>query len=157
MHGGLLHLAASLLALLIFGPRLERRLGPARFLGLFLLAGLASAAALIAIAPNLPIATVGATGAVAGVIAAHLAWWPWSRLTPFELPAPVLAAAWVLLQLRASDIDAAQPVAGDGGDIAYLAPVAGLIVGLLLVFSAGRLTPARHRQPQTGLDYPWGS
>jgi membrane associated rhomboid family serine protease len=135
MHSGLLHLTASVLALVIFGPRLERRLGPVRFLGLFVAAGAASAAALIALDPSLPIATIGATGSVAGVISAHLTLWPRSRLTPFELPAPALAVAWGLIQLAAYDIDAAQPLAGAGGDIAYLAPAAGLIVGVLAVIA----------------------
>lgn len=138
MHGGLLQLGGSVLFLLIFGPRLERRLGPAGYLAVFLLAGLATAGALIALAPDLPIATIGSTGAVAGVIGAHLVLVRGARLTPFELPASMLLAAWILLQVAVADLDAAQPVAGAGGDIAYLAPAGGLILGLL---SAIRLNP----------------
>jgi membrane associated rhomboid family serine protease len=142
MHGSLLHLAASVLALLIFGPRLERRLGRSRTLALFVLGAVASSAALILLAPNLPIATIGATGAVAALVGGHVALWPRARLTPFELPAFAVAAGWLLLDAAIADQDAAQPVAGAGGDIAYLTPAAGLIVGLLL-----GLLVARRSQP----------
>jgi membrane associated rhomboid family serine protease len=117
MHGGLLHLGASVVLLLLFGPPLERRIGPWRLAGLFVAAGLATDAALVALAPDLPIATIGATGAVAGVIGA--------AGRGALLPA-------VLLLLAIARLDAAQPAAGLGGDIAYVVPIAGLAVGLLL-------------------------
>jgi membrane associated rhomboid family serine protease len=140
MHGGLLQLGFSVLFLLIFGPRLERHLGRRRFLALFALAGLATAAALIGLSPDLPIATLGATGAVAGVMGAHLALLRGARLTWFELPATALLGVAILLQLAVAGADAAQPVAGSGGDVAYLAPATGLIVGLLV---SVLLAPAR--------------
>jgi membrane associated rhomboid family serine protease len=136
MHGGLVQLLASVLFLLAFGPRLERRIGTARLAGVFVLAGLVSAAALVALAPNLPIATIGAAGAVSGVIGAHLALLPRTSLTPFELPALWLLGAWILVQVAVAQADAAQPVAGAGGDAAYLAPIAGLAVGLLPALGA---------------------
>jgi membrane associated rhomboid family serine protease len=139
MHGGVLPLAASVLFLVIFGPGLERRLGAARLLAVFLLAGLAAAATLVAVAPDLPIATIGSAGAVTGVIGAHLVLLRGARLTLFELPAPALLGAWILAQVAVANLDAGQPVAGAGGDIAYLAPAGGLIVGLLLAIP--RLAP----------------
>jgi membrane associated rhomboid family serine protease len=138
MHGGLLHLLASVLFLLAFGPPLERRIGSMRFLGLFMLAALMSTAALVAMAPSLPIPTIGAAGAVSGVIGGHLALARRTPLTPLELPAPALFAAWIVVQAAVAQADAAQPVAGAGGDIAYLAAAAGLIVGLLPVMITGR-------------------
>jgi membrane associated rhomboid family serine protease len=139
MHGGLLPLAASVLFLLIFGPRLERRLGAVRFLAVFLLGGLVSSAALVALAPDLPIVTIGSAGAVGGAIGAHLVLLRGTSLTPFELPGPALLGAWVLAQIAVANLDAAQPVAGAGGDVAYLAPAAGLLVGLLA--AVPRLAP----------------
>jgi membrane associated rhomboid family serine protease len=142
MHGGLLPLAGSVGFLLIFGPRLERRIRAAGLLAVFLLGGLLTTAALVAVAPNLPIATIGSAGAVTAVIGAHLALVRGTRLTPLDLPAPALLAAWALLQVAAANLDAAQPVAGDGGDIVYLVPVIALIIGLLLAVRAHpRLTP----------------
>jgi membrane associated rhomboid family serine protease len=146
MHGGLLHLAGSALALLIFGPRLERRIGPLRFLALFLLGALATTGTLIVTAPNLPIATIGATGATATIIGGHLALWHRSPLTPFELPPLAVAAGWVLLQLAVADLDAAQPVAGAGGDVTYVAPAVGLLLGLLLA-ARSRPRPTPEVQP----------
>jgi membrane associated rhomboid family serine protease len=147
MHGGLLPLLASVLFLAMFGPALERRLGAARFVAVFLLAGLASSATLVALAPNLPIVTVGAAGAVTGVIGAHLLLLRGSRLTPFEIPAAALLAAWVVAQLAVAKFDAAQPVAGAGGDVAYLAAAGGLVVALLLTIPqlAPEVRLAQHR------------
>lgn len=142
MHGGLLPLVAGVGFLLIFGPRLERRIRVAGLLAVFLLGGLLTTAALVAVAPNLPIATIGSAGAVTAVIGAHLALVRGARLTPLDLPAPALLAAWALLQVAAANLDAAQPVAGDGGDIVYLVPVIALVAGLLLAVRAHpRLTP----------------
>jgi hypothetical protein len=114
LHGGLLQLTGSVVLLLIFGSRLERRIGRPRFLALFALAGLATAAALIGLAPDLPIATLGATGAVAGVVGAHLALFRAARLTWFEVPAPALLGAAILLQLAVVDADA-RPTGGRHG------------------------------------------
>jgi membrane associated rhomboid family serine protease len=148
MQGGLLHLLASTLFLLAFGPPLERRIGSVRFLGLFMLAALVSTAALVAVAPSLPIATIGAAGAVSGVIGGQLALARRTPLTPLELPALPLFAAWIVVQAAVAQADAAQPVAGAGGDIAYLAAAAGLIVGLLPVIrSHPRVAPEVRRSP----------
>jgi membrane associated rhomboid family serine protease len=147
MHGGLLPLLASVLFLAIFGPALERRLGAARFVAVFLLAGVVSSATLVALAPNLPIVTIGAAGAVTGVIGAHLVLLRGSPLTAFEIPAAVLFGAWIVAQIAVAKLDAAQPVAGAGGDVAYLAAAGGLVIALLLTIP--RLAPevrlAQHR------------
>lgn len=130
MHGGLLQLAGSLVFLLLLGPGVERRIGSLRFLGLFAGSGLLAAAAVVALSPSLPIATIGSGGAVAGVIAAHL----------WLVGGPRLAilAGWLLLQLAIADLDAAQPVAGAGGDVVYAVPVAVALLGLLPALRARR-------------------
>ena len=132
MHGSLLHLGLNLLFLWIFGSRLERSLGPWWVIGLFLAGALVSAATLIALAPNLPIATIGASGAVAALVGACLVRYPRENLTFFALPVAVLAGAWAATQLLLLQLDLAQPVAGEGGDIAYLAPIGGLLAGVAL-------------------------
>jgi membrane associated rhomboid family serine protease len=147
MNGGLLPLATSVVFLLMFGPPLERRLGAARFVAVFVLSGLAAAATLVALAPNLPIVTIGSAGAVTGVIGAHLVLLRGSRVTPYEIPAPALLGAWILAQLAVANLDAAQPVAGAGGDVAYIAAAGGLVIALLLTIPklAPEVRLAQHR------------
>ena len=134
MNGGLLPLIVSVVFLGIAGPPVERRLGSARLLAVFLLAGLASTAALVAVSPDLPIVTIGSAGAVTGVIAAHLVLVPGSRLA--------LLGGWVLAQVAVARLDAAQPVAGKGGDIVYLVPAVALLLAVAPLMRA-RPTPRR--------------
>jgi len=152
MHGGLLHLGGALLLLAAAGPRLEQRLGAVRVLVLFLAGGAGTAAALALAAPDLPIPTIGASGAVAGVVGGLVALLPRARVTPFELPALWLLAAGVLLQIAFARGDVAQPVAGAGGDIVYVAPLAGLAVGALLarLLAAPRLRGPAVYAPRSG-------
>jgi membrane associated rhomboid family serine protease len=152
MHGGLLHLGGLLLLLAAAGPRLEARLGSARFLLVFLAAGAGTAGALAVVAPDLPIPTIGSSGAVAGVVGGLVALLPRARVTPFELPALSLLAAAVLLQIAFARGDVAQPVAGAGGDIVYAAPLAGLAIGLALarLLAAPRLGGATLYAPRSG-------
>lgn len=141
MHGSLLHVGLSVLFLWVIGGRLERSLGPLPLLGLYALGGAVSTAALVALAPDLPIATIGASGAVAALVGACLVRFPRESLTYFALPVPVLAGAWVGAQALIARLDLAQPVAGAGGDVAYVAPLAGLVAGMLcarLAVGAGR-------------------
>ena len=122
MSGGLLALAASLMFLGLCGPPLERRLGAARFVAVFLFGGLVTSAALIAVAPDLPIVTIGSAGAVTGVVGAHLVLVPEARLA--------LLGGWAVTQAALWSLDAAQPVAGSGGDVVYLVPAVALLLGV---------------------------
>jgi membrane associated rhomboid family serine protease len=152
MHGSLLYLGLNMLFLWIFGSRLERRIGPWRLLGLYVLGAAATVAALIALAPDLPIATIGSSGAVAAVIGACVVRFPRESLTFFAVPVAALAAAWVAAQLLVAQLDLAQPVAGDGGDVAYLAQLGGLLAGA----AAAKRPVARGKawRSRTGGDRP---
>jgi membrane associated rhomboid family serine protease len=139
VHGGLGALLATLLFVWALAPALERRLGALRVLGLFGAGALASAAALVALAPSLTIVTVGGSGAVAALLGAAAVACRRERLTTLELPLAAVAAAWLAAQAWLYLTDAAQPVAGSGGDVAYLAPAGGLLAGALLT----RLIPPK--------------
>jgi rhomboid family protein len=156
MHGSLLHLGLNMLFLWIFGSRLERRIGSWRLLGLYVLGAAATVAALIALAPDLPIATIGSSGAVAAVIGACLVRFPRENLTFFALPVAVLAGAWVAAQLLVAQLDLAQPVAGDGGDVAYLAQLGGLLAGAAVAAwtAKGPVTGRKAWRSRTGGDRP---
>ena len=136
LHAGWGHLLGNLLFLWIFGDNVEDRLGHLRFLGFYLLSGALATIAFVAPTPDSPATLVGASGAIAGVLGAYFVLYPRSRVTvvvlplwflPFSLPAVLVLGFWLVLQVVEVRID---PMAGGG--VAYLAHVAGFIVGMVL-------------------------
>lgn len=135
IHENLVHVGANALALWLFGPSVEDRLGHGRFLILFFTAGYAGALAEIWAAPGSALPVFGANGAVAGVIGAHLWLFPRSRLLVLipvdlvEVPAVAFAASWFVLQVigglgRLATLQA-------GGLVLWTA-VGGCLAGLIL-------------------------
>lgn len=130
MHGSALHLALTMLLAAALGPALARAFRPAWLVpALYLFGGLVSAAALVLLAPGMGIANVGASGAVAALLGAALAGMPRASLTFFAIPVPVLALLAVGAQVLIAVLDLGQPVAGEGGQVAYWVPLAGLAAG----------------------------
>jgi membrane associated rhomboid family serine protease len=145
LHAGWLHLLGSMLYLWIFGNNIEDSLGRAKFLLLYLVCGALATLVFAAGFGNSTETMVGASGAIAGVLAAYLVLFPRARilcLVPIffffiaELPAWVVLGLWFALQAVSS--------AGSlhGGGVAYLAHVGGFVAGLLLVLL---LRPRRPR------------
>ena len=143
LHAGWGHLFGNLLFLWIFGDNVEDRLGHLRYLGFYLLCGALATIAFVAPSPASPATLVGASGAIAGVLGAYFVLFPRSRITvivlplwflPFTLPALVVLGFWLVLQIVEVRID---PLAGGG--VAYLAHVAGFIVGMVLAWRYRRL------------------
>jgi membrane associated rhomboid family serine protease len=149
MHGGLLHLAGNMLFLWIFGNNVEDAMGRVKFTAFYLAGGLAATLAQVAFDPSSTVPSIGASGAVAAVLGAYALLYPRARvvtvvilivfITIVELPALLVLGLWFLLQLY----DAGQPVAGQGGGVAYFAHIGGFLFGLALV----KLL-ARRRNPQ---------
>jgi len=145
IHGGLLHLAGNMLFLWIFGDNVEDAVGHVRFLVFYVLGGLAALALQIAVSPETMSPTVGASGAIAGVLGGYIVLFPRARVmtlviviffvTLLELPALAMLGIWFVEQ-------AAFGVAGFGGGVAYFAHVGGFVFGLLLI----RAFAARARQ-----------
>lgn len=137
LHAGWIHLAGNLLYLLVFGPTVEGRLGHLRFLGLYAAAGAAGALAHSIAHPTSTIALVGASGAIAGVLAAHLVLEPQSKITTAipivifvelaTLPAAFVIAFWVLLQLASAFAPVAQ---GADFSVAWFAHLGGFALGI---------------------------
>jgi membrane associated rhomboid family serine protease len=132
-----------MLFLWIFGNNVEDSMGPLRFLLFYLLAGVAAVYAQAAVDPGSTVPTIGASGAVAGVLGAYLLLLPKARVltlifivifvTFIEIPAYVMLGAWFFLQFLPAVGQVATPdVAGDGG-VAYFAHVGGFIFGLALI------------------------
>jgi len=138
LHADLLHLGGNMLFLWIFGDNLEDELGHVGFLVFYLLAGAGAAAAQWLAEPYTMVPTIGASGAIAGVMGGYLLLFPKAkvdiliflvflvRIVP--VPAWLMLGLWFLLQLSGG-LDAA---AGQGG-VAYWAHAGGFVVGLVLM------------------------
>jgi membrane associated rhomboid family serine protease len=143
MHGGILHLAGNMLFLWVFGNNIEDSMGRPRFLLFYVLAGLIAvyAQALLDTASTVP--TIGASGAVAGVLGGYALLHPRASVltliflvffvTLIEIPAAILLGIWFLLQfIPAIGQTAITDMAG-GDNVAYLAHVAGFAFGLAAI------------------------
>jgi membrane associated rhomboid family serine protease len=142
LHGGFLHLGGNMLYLWIFADNVEDKLGHGRFLAFYLLCGLAATILHIVIDPGSPVPTVGASGAISGVLGAYLLMFPGARVVTVipilfflqvaELPALVVLGFWFVIQFFSGIASLGYQTAGGGG-VAWWAHIGGFIAGLLLV------------------------
>jgi len=136
MHAGWLHLLSNMLYLWIFGDNVEDRFGHLKFAFFYVLSGVAATMVQAAFAPASNIPLVGASGAIAGVLAAYLLLYPVKRvrvlmgLWVIHLPALIVIGLWFILQLM-SGIGSLASTMQTGG-IAYMAHVGGFLAGLVL-------------------------
>jgi membrane associated rhomboid family serine protease len=140
LHGGWMHVLGNMWYLWIFGDNVEDRLGHGRFIVFYLLCGIIAALGQIAIDPESTLPTIGASGAIAGVMGAYFVLYPRSRvltLIPLiifweiiELPAIVLLGFWFVIQLFSAGTIAITASTGGGG-VAFAAHVAGFVVGMI--------------------------
>ncbi|MEJ2219161.1 MAG: rhomboid family intramembrane serine protease, partial [Gemmatimonadota bacterium] len=140
LHAGWLHIIFNMWFLWIFGDNVEDRMGRARFLAFYLLCGLVAATTQMLVTPGSTIPSVGASGAIAGVMGAYLFLFPKARvivLLPifffpffFELPAIVYLIFWFGLQLFSGTLALARPE--HVGGIAFWAHVGGFTAGVVL-------------------------
>lgn len=149
MHGDILHIGGNMLFLWIFGDNVEHRVGRLRYLVFYLLAGLVASLAQVAVNTDSVIPSLGASGAISGVLGAYLVLFPGNRVLVFLLrflvrvPAIVAIGMWALLQLF---LGGSQIFSGaEGGGVAYMAHIGGLAFGLMagLVFRTFFNVPAR--------------
>ena len=142
LHGSWSHVLGNMWYLWIFGDNVEDRVGHGRFIVFYLLCGAAAALGQVAVNPGSTLPTIGASGAIAGVMGAYFVLYPHSRvltLIPWifiqvvELPATVLLGFWFLMQLfNAGAI--AVTASTHGGGVAFMAHVVGFVIGVLGVF-----------------------
>lgn len=149
LHAGWLHVGGNMLFLWIFGNNVEDSMGRLRFVAFYLTCGLAAGMAQIVIDPNSQVVTVGASGAIAGVLGAYAILYPRARVTTLvflgffitfiELPALVVLVFWFIIQLFSGSISIYGEKAAGGG-VAYFAHIGGFLTGLLLIklFTAGK-------------------
>lgn len=134
LHAGWLHLIGNMLFLQVFGDNVEDAMGHLRFVAFYLLCGIAGAFAHAAMNPLSEQPLIGASGAVAGVIAAYLVLHPRARvfgllfgLVPLKVSAYWVLGLWVAVQVW-------HVVARDEADTAWWAHIGGFVAGLVLVF-----------------------
>jgi membrane associated rhomboid family serine protease len=142
MHGSILHLGGNMLFLWIFGNNVEDSMGAIKFIVFYLLGGIAADVAHIALSAGSDIATLGASGAVAGVLGGYLLLFPRARVvtvvfiifffTILELPAILFLGVWIVQQALFAYFDLLQP-SSDGGGVAYFAHIGGFVAGLVLI------------------------
>jgi membrane associated rhomboid family serine protease len=153
LHGGWLHLGGNMLYLWIFGDNLEHRMGRARFLVFYLLCGIAAGAAHIVFNSGSTVPTVGASGAISGVLGGYLLLFPKNRVRILTrggimaVPAYYVLGFWIFIQFINSAGAMARTSDTGGGGVAYLAHVGGFVAGLALakLFArrAARAVPVR--------------
>jgi membrane associated rhomboid family serine protease len=151
MHGGWLHIAGNLLFLWIFGDNVEHRIGHIPFAIFYIVAGVVASFAQILVNTASYIPTLGASGAISGVLGAYLVMFPTNRVTvlmlrfPMQVPAIVAIGLWAVLQFVSGF--AQFGTAGEGGGVAYMAHIGGFAAGVLagLVFRAVFHEPRRPR------------
>ena len=139
MHGGWLHLGGNMLFLFIFGDNIEHRMGPILYAGFYLIAGVVAAMAQILLDPGSVIPTLGASGAISGVLGAYLVLFPRNQVTVFlfrfltVVPAVVAIGMWALFQFvnGFGQIFTSQETTGG---VAYMAHIGGFLAGLVAGF-----------------------
>ena len=144
LHGSWMHVIGNMWYLWIFGDNVEDRLGHGRFIVFYLLCGIAAAIGQIVMDPTSTLPTIGASGAIAGVMGAYFVLYPQSRvltLIPLiifweviELPAYILLGFWFVMQLFSAGAIAVTASSHGSGGVAFAAHVAGFLVGMAGVF-----------------------
>lgn len=147
LHGGWLHLGGNMLYLWIFGDNIEKRLGHSRFLLFYLVCGLAAGLTHVFFNLQSGVPTVGASGAISGVLGGYLVLFPRNRVRVLTrggivaVPASVVLGLWILIQFvnHLGSIANTPETAG----VAYLAHIGGFIAGFVFVsVLAGGRRPA---------------
>jgi membrane associated rhomboid family serine protease len=161
LHGSWLHIIGNMWVLIIFGDNVEDRLGSIVYLLFYLVCGVVSGLTQAFIAPTSQVPAIGASGAIAGVLAAYMIFFPRARVVTFiplfilpwfiNIPSVIFIAIWFLLQFFSGV--AALGGATSGG-VAYWAHVGGFICGLLLgwLFALGSGNRSRSYPDEY---YPW--
>lgn len=138
LHGGFWHLLGNMWSLYIFGDNIEDRLGHMRYLVFYLLCGIASGVFHVVLHPHSTVPTIGASGAIAGVMGAYMISYPHSKILtliplfiiPYfiEVPAYIFLGIWFLLQF----LNAAGSSV-NGGGIAWWAHIGGFVAGIIFL------------------------
>jgi membrane associated rhomboid family serine protease len=149
LHGGWAHVLGNMWFLYIFGDNVEDYLGHFKYLVFYLMSGLIAMATQVAIYPHSNVPTIGASGAIAGVLGAYLVLYPRARvLTWFfvfivYIPAWFVLGEWFVMQFLYGTASLSAAQAGrDLGGVAFWAHVGGFVAGMLMI----KVFPERARR-----------
>ena len=151
LHGGWGHLGGNMLFLWIFGDNLEHRIGHLRFILFYLATGIAAGLAHILFNSDSAVPTVGASGAISGVLGGYLLMFPRNRVYVLTyggvmtVPALFMLGLWILMQFINGVGEVARTP--ETGGVAYIAHIGGFIAGMVLapLLAAGRPAPQLRR------------
>ena len=152
LHGGWLHVIGNMWYMWIFGDNIEDRLGHFNFLIFYLLCGLGAGVVHTILNINSTVPSVGASGAIAGVLGAYLVSYPFARVSTLvpififiqviEIPALIVLGFWFVMQFFNGTAALAEASVRDTGGVAWWAHVGGFVIGILLI----GLFPRRDRR-----------
>jgi membrane associated rhomboid family serine protease len=154
LHGGWGHILGNAIFLWVFGNNIEDSMGPGRFLVFYLLCGLAAAGTHILMQPGSPVPTVGASGAISGVLGAYLVLYPRVRVNMlfwfliffrvFAIPAWIVLLYWFGIQVLAAYTSSMRTEISSG--VAVWAHIGGFVTGMVLIkaFERPRLVAERN-------------
>ena len=135
LHANLLHVGGNMLFLWIFGNNVEDRLGEIKFLVIYFASGIVGSLLQVYITPTSTVPMLGASGAISGLLAAYVLYFPRARVLTYIVPiffitlsAYIFIAYWIALQA----LDAYLSLGVSGGGVAFFAHVGGFITGLIL-------------------------
>jgi membrane associated rhomboid family serine protease len=143
LHGGWMHVLGNMWFLWIFGDNIEDTLGHAKYLLFYLACGIAAGLSQVLVDPNSRVPTVGASGAIAGVMGAYMVKFPQSRIrtlififlfiTTVDVPAWLMLIYWFFIQFFNGFGTIGYSHVAQGGGVAYMAHVGGFIAGVVLI------------------------
>src|SRR6266481_7401269 len=164
LHGGWFHIIANMWTLWIFGDNVDDRMRPLRFVIFYLICGVLAAITQVLAIPDSIVPSVGASGAIAGILGAYLLFFPTARLIVlipilffpffFELPLMIFLVFCFFIQLFSCTEMLANP--GQVGGIAFWAHVGGFIASMLLCgFFVQRPAQRRTQPDEYGMEWGW--
>jgi membrane associated rhomboid family serine protease len=141
LHGGWAHLIGNMLYLYVFGDNVEDALGHGRYLLFYLFVGVGAAMSHLLFNADSSLPTVGASGAIAGVLGAYVVMYPQSRvvtlvpifvfITFIQVPAPLYIGFWFLMQLLSGTLEITHATLRSAGGVAWWAHAGGFILGAM--------------------------
>lgn len=152
LHGDLLHLGSNMLYLYVFGDNIEDALGHVRYVGFYLLSGLAASLAHLMTSSGSSVPAIGASGAISGVLGAYLVLYPKARIVTLvfyvfvRIPAIFFLGFWFILQLSSGTMALA---GGVSSGVAYWAHIGGFVAGTLVAL----LLRAVRKPPRTESEF----